>query len=76
MRAEHICPEEYREAALMVLRTGSTFSREDLKTEVRSLLGYGRTGRLLDAAIESAIQELLAGGLAGEASAGIRLRAK
>lgn len=74
MRAEHICPEEYRGAALAVLHTGHSISREALKTEVRSLLGFSRTGHLLDAQIERAIETLLAEGAAGESSLGIRLR--
>ena len=74
MPAEQICPEEYREAALAVLRTGYGFSREELKTEVRSLLGFSRTGHLLEAEIERAIEGLLAEGVVGEASSGIRLR--
>jgi hypothetical protein len=72
--AEHICPEEYREAVLAILRAGCAFSRDDLRTEVRALLGYSRTGPLLEAEIERAIQGLLDAGLAGEASAGIGLR--
>lgn len=72
--AERICPEEYREAVLMILRGGSSFSRAELTTRVRSLLGFSRTGALLEQEISRAIDEVLADGIAGESSSGIRLR--
>jgi hypothetical protein len=72
--AEHICPEEYREAAMTVLRTGSAFPPEQLRTEIRALLGFGRTGHLLEAEIDRAIRRLIDEGRAGEASSGITLR--
>jgi very-short-patch-repair endonuclease len=72
--AEHICSEEYREAALTILETGYAFNREDLRVEVRALLGFSRTGHLLEAEIDRAIQGLMDEGTAGEASAGIGLR--
>jgi len=72
--AEHIAPEEYRGAVLLVLETRRAFPREDLRNEVRALLGFSRTGHLLEAEIERAIQRLLDEGTVGEASGGIVLR--
>ncbi|MFL5582052.1 MAG: DUF3320 domain-containing protein, partial [Gemmatimonadaceae bacterium] len=72
--AERIAPEEYRAAVLLVLGGGHGFSRAQLVTEVRAVLGYGRTGAALDEAIGGVIDALLAEGVVGEASTGIRLR--
>jgi len=72
--AGRVAPEEYRQAVLAVLGTGHGFSRADLTTEVRSVLGYSRTGALLDEAIGAAIDQLRIDGQIGEASTGIRLR--
>jgi very-short-patch-repair endonuclease len=71
---DRIAPEEYRAAVLAVLARGHAFSRGQLATEVRSLLGFSRTGALLDEAISSALAELLRAGRIGEASTGIRMR--
>ncbi|HEX2078650.1 MAG TPA: DUF3320 domain-containing protein [Longimicrobium sp.] len=72
--AERIAPEEYREAALAVLRTRGGLPRKELTAEVRSLLGFSRTGARLEEAIGAALDALLADGTCGEASTGIRLR--
>ncbi|NNC32347.1 DUF3320 domain-containing protein [Longimicrobium terrae] len=72
--ADRISPEEYREAVLAILAQGHSFSRSQLTTEVRTLLGYGRTGAALDEAVTSAVSDLLRTGRIGEASTGIRLR--
>jgi very-short-patch-repair endonuclease len=72
--AERIAPEEYREAVRAVLASGHAFSRAQLTTEVRSVLGFARTGAALDETIGRAIDELLAAGVLGEASAGLCLR--
>jgi very-short-patch-repair endonuclease len=71
--AERICPEEYREAALTVLRTGHSFARPDLIVEVRALMGFSRTGAVLERAINAAIDTLVAEKIAGEGSTGITL---
>lgn len=50
------------------------FSRSHLTTEVRSVLGFSRTGAALDETIAGAINALLATGKLGEGSVGIRLQ--
>jgi very-short-patch-repair endonuclease len=72
--ANRIAPEEYAEAILAVLRTGFGFSRPQLVQEVRSVLGFSRTGALLDEAISAVIDDLVVRGRLGESSSGIRLR--
>lgn len=74
MTAERICPEEYREAAVLVLQAARVLSRPELIVEVRSVLGFNRTGSALEKTINDAIDSLLKDGKAGEASAGIALR--
>jgi hypothetical protein len=73
--AERIAPEEYAAALLAVLEAGHGFSRPQLTTEVRAVLGFGRTGAALDEAIGAAIDRLLASGTLGESSTGVRRRA-
>ncbi|MBP9826210.1 MAG: DUF3320 domain-containing protein [Thermoanaerobaculia bacterium] len=72
--AEHIAPEEYREAVLQVLRGGATLAREQLVAEVRTLLGFSRTGARLERQIAAAIDGLMIDGLIGEGSTGIGAR--
>ena len=73
--AERIAPEEYREAALQVLRAAPEgLPRKELTAQVRSMLGFSRTGARLDQAVGVALDALLADGTCGEASTGIRLR--
>ncbi|GLC25155.1 DUF3320 domain-containing protein [Roseisolibacter agri] len=74
MPADRIAPEEYASAIRAVLSGGHAFSRAQLTTEVRALLGYARTGAALDEAIGGALDGLLATGVVGEGSAGVRLR--
>ena len=72
--AERIAPEEYRAAVIMVLERGGGFARPALVTEVRSVLGFARTGATLDEAIGSVLDAMLADGVLGEGSTGVRLR--
>ncbi|HEU4882802.1 MAG TPA: DUF3320 domain-containing protein [Longimicrobium sp.] len=72
--AERIAPEEYREAALAVLRARGGLPRKELMGEVRALLGFTRLNAKLEEAIGAALDALLADGTCGEASTGIRLR--
>jgi hypothetical protein len=73
--AERIAPEEYREAAVQVLRAATGgLPRKELTAQVRSMLGFSRTGARLEQAIGAAVDALLAEGTCGEASTGIRLR--
>jgi very-short-patch-repair endonuclease len=71
---DRIAPEEYREVLFAVLSTGYAFSRAQLTNEVRAVLGFSRTGAILDEAIGSAITLLLQEGKLGETSTGLRLR--
>jgi very-short-patch-repair endonuclease len=71
---EHISHEEYREALLLVLRTGFVFPRKKLTSEVRSILGFGRTTSTMDELINRAIDDLISNGVAGDASNGVALR--
>ena len=72
--AERIAPEEYQAAIRAVLADGHGFDRGQLTSEVRSVLGFARTGAALDEAIGAAIDALLASEILGEASVGLRLR--
>jgi very-short-patch-repair endonuclease len=73
--AERIAPEEYREAALQVLRAApGGLPRKELTAQVRAMLGFSRTGARLEEAIGATVEALLADGTCGEASTGIRLR--
>ena len=72
--AERIAPEEYRAAVTMVLQGGRGFARPALVTEVRSVLGFARTGAALDEAIGLVLDAMLAEGVLGEGSTGVRLR--
>jgi len=72
--AERIPPEEYREAAVQVLRATGPIPRKELTNRVRALLGFSRTGPRLEESISAALDTLLADGTAGEASTGIALR--
>ncbi|HYW11303.1 MAG TPA: DUF3320 domain-containing protein [Longimicrobium sp.] len=73
--AERIAPEEYREAALQVLRAApGGLPRKELTAQVRAMLGFSRTGARLEEAIGATVEALLADGSCGEASTGIRLR--
>lgn len=68
--AERIAPEEYRVAVLVILHGGVSLSHDDLVTEVRTLLGFQRTGHHLESRINSAISELVNAGDIGESSGG------
>jgi hypothetical protein len=72
--ADRIAPEEYDAAVRAVLAGGRSVRRDALMAETRGLLGFERTGSTLSAAIETAIDRLLAAGALGEGSAGYRLR--
>ena len=74
--AERVAPEEYRAAVRAVLGGGHAFTRAQLTTEVRTLLGYARTGAALDEAIQGAIAALVTAGEVGEGSVGLRLRVR
>lgn len=73
--ADRIAPEEYQETIRMVLGTEHCFSRPQLVTEVRSVLGFARTGAALDEAIGAAIDALLESREIGEGATGLKSRA-
>jgi very-short-patch-repair endonuclease len=73
---DRIAPEEYEAAILAILSTGHSFSETQLTSEVRSVLGFSRTGPVLDEAITAAILRLINEGTLGEGSTGIGLRRK
>jgi hypothetical protein len=72
--AERIAPEEYRAAVMAVLDGNRAFARPALVNEVRALLGFARTGPSLDDAIGTTVGALLAEGVLGEGSTGVRRR--
>lgn len=72
--ADRIAPEEFEQAILAVLDGGQSLPRPLLTAEVRSVLGYSRTGAIIEEAVSEAISRLLASSRIGEGSAGLRLR--
>lgn len=72
--ADRIAPEEFERAVLAVLGNGHSFPRPQLTNEVRSMLGYARTGAIIDEAVTAAVERLLAAGKLGEGSAGLAAR--
>jgi hypothetical protein len=72
--AERIAPEEYAAAVRAVLAGGNALPRAQLTAEARALLGFARTGAVLEAEIARAVDALLAAGELGEASGGVQAR--
>jgi len=72
--AERIAPEEYQEATVQALRGAGVLPRDELIAAVRSLLGFSRTGPVLEECIGGAIGVLLTAGRLGEGSGGITFR--
>jgi hypothetical protein len=72
--ADRIAPEEFEQAILAVLGGGHRMPRGVVTTEVRSVLGYSRTGAIIEDAVSAAVARLLASGVLGESSAGLALR--
>lgn len=71
---DRIAPEEYGEAIKMVLAGGQSLQRESLITETRAVMGYSRTGPVLEEAIGNVVDALVAAGTLGEGSSGLILR--
>lgn len=71
---DRIAPEEFAEAIKLVLAGGQAFPRQALITETRAVMGYSRTGALLEQAIGNVVDGLVAAGVLGEASRGLMLR--
>lgn len=73
-RADQIPSSAYRDAVVALLRSGESLERRELINQVRSLLGFSRTGPRLQEAIGAAIDSLLTEGVIGHGSSGFRLR--
>jgi very-short-patch-repair endonuclease len=71
---DRIAPEEYETAVLQVLEGGHGFTEVQLVNEVRSVLGYSRTGAALEEGINNAIESLLFRKMIGKGSVGIQRR--
>lgn len=71
---DRIAPEEYAEALKAVLADGRALPRQSLISETRALLGFNRTGPVLESAIGNVVDALILQGALGEASAGLKLR--
>ena len=71
---DRIAPEEFEQAILAVLAGRYNLPRPVLTTEVRSVLGYSRTGAIIEDAVSEAISRLLASGRLGETSTGLAAR--
>ena len=72
--AERVSPEEFEQAILSVLAGGHRLSRAVLTAEVRAVLGYSRTGAIIEDAVSDAISRLLSSGRLGEGSTGLAVR--
>ena len=72
--ADRIAPEEFEQAILSVLAGGHRLPRAVLTAEVRSVLGYSRTGAIIEDAVSDAISRLLASGRLGEGGTGLAVR--
>jgi hypothetical protein len=68
---DRIAPEEYVEAIKIILDGGQALPRADLIGEVRAVMGYDRTGAILEQAIGSVVDGLVLGRQLGEASTGL-----
>ena len=73
---DRIAPEEFGEAVKLVLAADCAFPRQALISETRAVLGYSRTGPILEEAIGNVVDALLVQGVLGEGSSGLVLRAK
>lgn len=71
---DRIAPEEFVEAIKLVLADGQAFPRQSLITETRAVMGFNRTGALLEQAIGNVVDALVAAGVVGEGSRGLMLR--
>jgi very-short-patch-repair endonuclease len=71
---DRIAPEEFAEAVRLILANGRAFPRAGLITEIRAVMGYSRTGAVLEQAIGNVVDGLVAAGVLGEGSTGLMLR--
>ena len=71
---DRIAPEEYAEAVKLVLMGGHALDRPALIAETRAVLGFSRTGSVLEEAIGRVVDAMIVDGSLGEASGGLTLR--
>ena len=71
---DRIAPEEYAEAVKLVLIGGHALDRPALIAETRAVLGFSRTGSVLEEAIGRVVDAMIVDGSLGEASGGLTLR--
>jgi very-short-patch-repair endonuclease len=71
--ADRVSPDEYQETIRIILRAAGSLTRDELITEVRGVLGFGRTTALVEAC-DAAIAAMTASQELGEGSAGLALR--
>jgi very-short-patch-repair endonuclease len=69
---DRIAPEEIREAIRLVLQAAGGMTRDELLSEVRRVLGVGRTA--LTPGFDEAIEGMVRDGTVGEGSTGYALR--
>jgi very-short-patch-repair endonuclease len=61
-KADHIPPVEVREAIRLCLKDAFSMNREDLKTDVSKLFGFGRLGTAINELIDKEIEFLIQNG--------------
>ena len=71
---DRIAPEEYAEAVKLVLAGGHALDRQALIAETRAVMGFSRTGTILEEAIGTVVDAMIVQGTLGEASGGLTLR--
>lgn len=71
--ADRVAPQEYQEAIRRVLRAAGSLTRDELITEVRGVLGFGRSAAFVYAC-DTAVASMTASLELGEGSAGLALR--
>jgi very-short-patch-repair endonuclease len=71
---ERVAPEEYREATLLALQSGPGLTQNELASEVRALLGFGRANETLQQVVEEQLRLLVQQWIVGEGSLGFTLR--
>lgn len=74
MSPDRIPPEEYAAAIVAVLEAKPLLDRKQLAANVRSLLGFSRTGQVLENLINSQVDDLLKVGVLAQGSTGLQLR--
>lgn len=74
IKADRIPPEEYDQAIMAVLEAKPLLDRKQLAAQVRALLGFNRTGAVLETLIQNQVNELLKSGKLAEGSTGLRMR--